>query len=328
MARQSQIDMPRRLFLILSPRALDYARLCISSLFANAAEDLHLHLITDSEEDKQTLTTELQLASLPARHRASVYSKDDLADLEASRFARYPHIRQFRHGHPCWRKITDPLLLTDDGEEMVLLDPDLYFPNPFAFEPTPSSGILLMWQKPTCFMRPDQICIAMDKGIRLADHIDIGVGHWRAPVDLEWLEWLLAQLDFPSLRRYMHMEAFVWSALAMHLGGGHLDPAYWHCWQFTIPRRLRFKFGSSKISLVGSSHFPALKCFHAGGLAKYWITEARQAGLLDTPQKPHLEPGRILPFVELQPAAFNRELKLKAMLGKLGYYQFFRQYGS
>jgi len=319
---------PRRLFLILSPRSLDYAALALRSLCANATEDLAIHLITDSAEDKNALAAGLKLHTLPARHRAAVYAKNDLADREADRFARYPHIRQFRHGHPCWRKVTDPLLLTEDGEEIILLDPDLYFPNPFAFEPTPERGIRLMWQRPTCFMRPDQIRLAMDKGIKLADHIDIGVAHWRTPVDFDWLEWLLSQLDFPSLSRYMHMEAFVWSALAMRLGGGYLDPNLWHCWQFTIPRKIRFKMGSSKISLIGSSNFPQLKCFHAGGLAKYWIVEAQKAGLLETSQFSHTEPGRVLPFQELDPAAYNRELKAKEMLGKLGYYKFFRQYGS
>lgn len=319
---------PRRVFLILSPRSLDYASLSIRSLFANALEDLELHLITDTAEDRQALLAALELHTVPTRHRALVYAKDDLADREADRFGPYPHIRQFRNGHPCWRKVTDPLLLTEEGEEMVLIDPDLYFPNPFAFEPTPANGIRLMWQRPTCFMRPDQIRIAMNKGIRLADHVDVGVGQWRAPVDLDWLNWLLAQLDFHSLRRYMHMEAFVWSALAMRLGGGHLDPEHWHCWQFTILRRIRFKMGSPKISLVGTANFPHLKGFHAGGLAKYWIAEAKEAGLLDTPQRTQGEPGRILPFVELQPAAYQRELKAKQMLGKLGYYKFFRQYGS
>jgi len=323
-----QQSTPRRLFLILSPRSLDYARLCIGSLLANALEDLELHLVTDSAEDKQTLAEALELDSLPARHRVFVYAKNDLADREAERLAAYPHIRQFRHGHPCWRKVTDPLLLTEDTEEMVLLDPDLYFPNPFTFEPTPARGIYLMWQRPTCFMRPDQVRIAMDKGIRLADHIDIGVAQWRAPIDLAWLDWLLAQLDFPSLRRYMHMEAFVWSALAMRLGGGHLDPAYWHCWQFTLLRRLRLKMNAPKMSLVGGANFPSLKCFHAGGLAKYWIAEAHAAGLLKTPQRTHSEPGRILPFAELQPSAYKRELKAKEMLTRLGYYKFFRQYGS
>ena len=103
---------PRRLFLILSPRSLDYARLSLHSLFAKAAEDLHLHLITDSAADKQSLLAELEQISFLERHTAAVYAKDDLADREAERFARYPNLRQFRHGHPCWRKITDPLLLT------------------------------------------------------------------------------------------------------------------------------------------------------------------------------------------------------------------------
>ena len=44
--------------------------------------------------------------------------------------------------------MTDPLLLSRPGEEMLLLDPDLYFPNRFLFEATPSNGLSLMWQRP------------------------------------------------------------------------------------------------------------------------------------------------------------------------------------
>jgi hypothetical protein len=318
-------SVPRRAFIVLSPVSLDYARHCIQALFSNSTEQVHLHLITDSVEDRQELIEGLDLDCFRGEHLGSVYAQDDLADLEADRFAAYPNLRQFRHGHPCWRKITDPILLSQDGEEMILLDPDLYFPNRFAFEPTPAHGVLLMWQQPTCLMRPDQILLAMEKGIRLADHVDIGVGAWRAPVDLDWIEWLLRQLDFKSLRRYMHMEAFVWAALAMRIGGGYLDPKLWHCWNFSQPRRILLKMGIPGTRLLGSQHFSQLKCFHAGGQAKYWLDEAKRKGLLDSRQS-RILPGRILPFKELLPISYHREMRFKQVLGRLGYYSVFRHY--
>ncbi len=64
---------------------------------------------------------------------------------------------------------------------MVLLDPDLYFPNTFRFEPTPEQGILLMWQRPNCLLPHKTVRAAMDAGIPLARHVDIGVAQWRGP---------------------------------------------------------------------------------------------------------------------------------------------------
>jgi hypothetical protein len=49
--------------------------------------------------------------------------------------------------------ITDPLLLSCEDGEMVVLDPDIYFPNKFCFEATLNQGLLLMWQKPNCLLQ-------------------------------------------------------------------------------------------------------------------------------------------------------------------------------
>src|SRR5262249_20653014 len=140
------------------------------------------------------------------------------------RLARYPNVRRFRQGHPCWRKITDPSLFAADGEEMVLLDPDLYFPNAFSFEPTPERGILLMWQRPNCLLPPEAVRAAIAASFRLAHHVDIGVCHARSPIDWDWLERFLGAIGGPDIPRIMHVEALVWSAMAMHAGGGYLDP--------------------------------------------------------------------------------------------------------
>ena len=319
--------LPRRVFMVISPVSLGYASFCLESLFRNCAEPIHLHLITDSLSDKEKLIEELTGRQNPGRHQWSVFAEDELADRESSIFGRYPNLRIFRHGHPCWRKITDPLLLSQSpdigNDEMVLLDPDLYFPNHFCFEPTPSSGVLLMWQRPSCLVPPKIVRAAMAQGIRFAHHVDIGVGGWRAPVDLDWLEWLLGRLDVCNLPRVMHIEAIVWAATAMRIGGGYLDPKLWHCWHRNQPKRILRKMGVPGIHLLRVEDFSAIKCFHAGGEAKWWLAEAKQKGMLDQ-ERDLIAPGPIIPFEELMPGTYYREQRVKSILASLGYYSVFR----
>jgi hypothetical protein len=71
---------------------------------------------------------------------------------------------------------------------------------------------------------PDVVRTAINKGVRLAHHVDIGVAHWRASEDLDWLDWLVTELGGSEISRRMHVEAIVWAALARRIGGGHLDP--------------------------------------------------------------------------------------------------------
>lgn len=308
--------------MVLSPRSLSYSRGALESLFRNSMEALQLRLITDSKQDKEVLSD--AVAALDAGpHQWAVYSEEDLAEREEMLFARYDDLRAFRRGHPCWRKITDPLLLSEPGAELVLLDPDLYFPNRFQFEETPNTGLLLMWQRPHCLFPPDVVRTAIDKGIRLAHHVDIGVAHWRASADLDWLAWLVAKLGGSKLPRSMHVEAIVWAALAMRIGGGHLDPAYWRCWRRSPAKRIRIRLGASGPSILSSEPWGALKCFHAGGEAKQWLTAVRELGMLDC-QFTHSAPGRVLPFVELTPAHYARERAFKRVLQSLGYYHIFR----
>ena len=312
----------RQLYMVLSPRSLDYAKDALASLFRNSVEALHLHLITDSERDKEDLAE--AVATLDANvHRWNVYSEDDLAAREEELFARHSNLRAFRRGHPCWRKITDPLLLSDPGRELLLLDPDLCFPNRFQFEETPLNGLLLMWQRPNCLFPPPVVRTAINGGIRLAHHVDIGVAHWRASADLDWLDWLVGRLGGANLPRIMHVEAIVWAALAMRVGGGHLDPLYWKCWDRSPARRVMTKLGVRGVRILKSEPWASLKCFHAGGEAKWWLHEAREAGLLDGMNE-HRRPGRIIPFVELTPAHYARERAYKRVLHAMGYYQVFR----
>ena len=308
--------------MVLSPRALSYARHALESLLLNATENLHLALITDSEQDKTQLS-EAMSSLEPGRHKWTVYAEADLSGREETLFGRHANLRAFRHGHPCWRKITDPLLLSEPGAELVLLDPDLYFPNRFAFEVTPESGLLLMWQRPNCLYPPEVVRTAMEAGIPLAHHVDIGVAHWRANADLDWLDWLVGRLGGERLPRVMHIEAIVWAALAMRIGGGHLDPKYWKCWRRSPGKRIMKKLGATGVRILSGEPWRELKCFHAGGEAKWWLHDARVAGLMNTDSLIDA-PGATVSFTELTPAHFARERAFKRVLQAMGYYQIFR----
>lgn len=309
--------------MVLSPRSLAYARGGLASLLRNSIQPVHLDLITDSVADKTLLADEMAGLCRTDCHSWSVYAKGDLTGYEADAFARYPNVRAFRNGHPCWRKITDPVLLSREGEEMVLLDPDLYFPNRFSFEPTPQRGLLLMWQEPNCLYPPSVVSTAMREGIPLARHVDIGVAQWRAPVDLEWLEWLLDKLVVEQLPRAMHIEAIIWSALAMRLGGGYLAPKQWCCWRRSQTKRVLHKLGVPGWCLLRSEPFSGMKCFHAGGQAKNWVAQATERGWMDAGNLLD-QPCQIRPFVELTPHLYQREQRVKHWLRRVGYYRVFQ----
>jgi hypothetical protein len=320
------LDRPRRLFMILSPRSLPYAGLALRSLFGRVLEPIHLSLITDSPDDQQRLETELATIEPHSGglHSWKVYSASDLDERDQNQFSQYEHLQSFRRGHPCWRKITDPLLLSADGEEMILLDPDLYFPNRFRFEATPEEGVFLMWQKPCCLLPPEIVQTAMDAKVRLAHHVDIGVAQWRAPVDLEWLNWLIGALGGPQLPRSMHVEAIVWAALAMRIGGGYLDRRFWVCWHRTQYKRVLRKLGVAGASILVRENLTGAKCFHAGGEAKWWLPDAYKRGMLDRNEE-MVEFGATMPFVELTPAEYNSLQRNRRWLRRLGYYAVFQQ---
>jgi hypothetical protein len=312
----------RQVYMVLSPRSLSYARLCIESLFRNSHQAFDLHLITDSHADKLQLTGVMESLQPNGRHRWGVTSEGEMLDHEATTFRSFNNLRTFRRGHPCWRKITDPLLLSEPDQELILLDPDLYFPNRFQFEATPQTGLLLMWQRPNCLLPPEIVRGAMENGISLADHVDIGVAHWRAGQDLEWIDWLVGKLGGALLPRAMHVEAIVWAAIAMHSGGGHLDPKRWVCWHRTQLNRVKRKLGVSGADILRPEPWDQMKCFHSGGEAKWWLPDFCSIGLVDHSIE-QLEPSRTLPFLEFTPSDFAREQKAKNILRRFGYYKLF-----
>lgn len=312
----------RRLFMILSPRSLPYATKCVESLFAKAAEHLQVCFMTDSAADKCELVEVIGHLPNRAGHCWSVVDDSEAEVHAGERWARLPNLRTFRRGHPCWRKVTDPLLFSSADEEMVILDPDLYFPNRFTFEPTPMTGVRLMWQYPNCMLPSSTVHAALSASIGLARHVDIGVAQWHANQDLEWLDWMIGKLGGPALPRIMHVESIVWSALAMRLGGGHLDPEKWHCWRRTQLARVLLKAGIKGVNILRAEPFSRMKCFHAGGEAKWWLADAKRAGLMDQSGE-LMDETRVLPFVELTRLRFDAEQSVKVLLRHLGYYRVF-----
>ncbi len=311
-----------QVYAVLSPRSLRYALGGLADLFRNSIDPVDLHLITDSESDRETLSNAVSSLHPESRHTWSVTTENDLADAEASRFAGLSNLRSFRHGHPCWRKITDPLLMSADGEEIILLDPDVCFPNRFRFEETPATGLKLMWQRPTCLFPPEVVRRAIEAGVRLAHHVDIGVAHWRGGPDLGWLDWLIGRLGGDRLPRLMHVEAIVWAALAMREGGSYLDPRLWVCWHRTQVKRLRRVLGATGAEILADEPWRTMKCFHGGGEAK-WLMHDLVARQRVTEVNEVTHPGRVLPFVELTPTRYAWEQKAKNLLRTTGYYRVF-----
>jgi hypothetical protein len=325
MSEEKPSSIPlRQVYMVLSPRALPYAKSSIESLLRNSSQALEFHLITDSDEDALQLKDVMEKIQPDKQHRWTVVSETELLDLEAKTFYGFENLRTFRTGHPCWRKVTDPLLLSEPGEEMVLLDPDVYFPNLFQFEKTPESGLLLMFQRPNCLLPPEVVRTAMDSGIPLADHVDIGVSHWRAGQDLEWIDWLIGKLGGKSLPRVMHIEAVVWAAIGIHQGGGYLDPLRWVCWHRTQLNRVKQRIGTSGEDILRNERWDDMKCFHCGGASKWWLAEC-STDLLKR-RRDHLEPSRILPFVEYTRSKFVRGQRVRAILRTLGYYKLLGTY--
>lgn len=307
---------PRRVFIILSARALDYASSCISTLFAHVLEAVDLTLITDNAEDKVVL--EDFLAGLDVhQHRWQVVTKADCDAIAEDRFAGLDGLKRFRQGHPCWLKITDPLLLSAPGEEAIILDPDLYFPNAFTFEPTPERGVMVMRQGPNCLFPPDAVWKTFDLGVQLANHVDIGVAQLNVnAIDLEWLDWLVGEIGTEEFTGFMHIEAIVWSAMAMRFGGAHLDPAKWRCWERGYFKRLLVAAGVNGRAMLRLEPLKDLKCIHVSGPSKWWVADAIKTSVLRPTGNLYERPSSPIPYRELTRERYQREQRIKLLIGR------------
>ncbi len=316
----SEISPRRKLYCILGANSLPYAEKAFESLAARCLDNFDLTLITDTAADKSILTEAMEKLQIPSQSSWRVCAQAEADERALTLLAPYPHLASFRFGHPCWRKITDPILFAQPDEEMIILDPDLYFPNHFRFEPTPATGLLLMHQPPSCLLPHDVVVRAYDNGIRLAHHTDIGVAQSCNNLDLEWLDWLVGQLGGTSLPRSMHVESIVWAALAMRVGGGYLNPEHWHCWRNSQWNRLLVRLGVSGRTILRTERFSTMKCFHGGGIAKWWIPEAVIAGDFPEPVEV-LATQAPIPFEELTRKTYENSQIIKNMAKRLGYYR-------
>jgi len=131
---------------------------------------------------------------------------------------------------------------------------------------------------------------------------------------------LIVRLGGTALPRVMHVESIVWAALAMRMGGGYLDPEHWHCWRNSQWKRLQRRFGASGRTVLRSERFQAMKCFHGGGIAKWWVPEALAAG--DLPPPSEISEARPpLPYEELTREVYDATQRLKGWARRAGYYR-------
>lgn len=305
---------------VFSAHSLPYAKLALQSLLERCDDAMDLRLITDGESDRAAIAAALADITVPPQHRVTIHVQAEIDVLAESAFKGLAHLQAFRFGHPCWRKITDPILLAAEGQEVVILDPDLYFPNRFRFEPTPARGVLLMWQPPTCLLPPEVVRRAYDLGVPLAHHVDIGVGHARRNWDLAWLDDLIGRLGGTALPRKMHIEAIVWAALAMREGGGYLPPEHWHCWRNTHMSRIARKLGVSGERQLHGERWGQIKCFHGGGAAKWWVPGLVASGALPPPTTITVERAPE-PFEPLTREAYEASQRWKDWAARLGYHR-------
>jgi hypothetical protein len=301
----------RNVYTVLGVGAIDYAQKCVSTLIRQSGEPMQLRLITDSAQDRATYQS--MVDTLPTNeHQVSVSSQSDVDEVANEKLARFPHVRALRGGHPCWRKITDPVLLAEDGEEVIVLDPDLYFPNRFRFDRVPEQGVYLMWQPPSCLLPTEAVQRVFEMGCPLAHHVDIGVAMLRAPFDWEWLDDFCRRLEPARFAGYMHIEAIIWAAYAMRVGGGHLNPQHYLCYRNKLWKRLALRVEGSHLWLLGREPFASLKCYHAGGWPKHWLARAEQAGIFP-PSREIVADLPSVPYATYTPAQEQKKQLLRSL---------------
>lgn len=313
----------RTVICVMGAGSLRYARACLASLIRNVAEPIELIVATDGPDHVDRIAAALGEIDAARSSAWRVVGKAEIDAIADTALARYPAVQRFRNGHPCWRKITDPALIAAD-RAVVIIDPDVYFPNRFAFEPAPAKGVLLMWQGPNCLLPEQVVETAFDARLPLADHTDIGVAQVRG-IDWAQLDALLVQLGDATLPTHsMHVESIVWAALAMQDGGGYLDPTAWHCFANSVPVRIGRKFGRSGIDVLRGLDLRHAKCLHAGGVAKNWLVEAEAAGLFDHPAD-LTAPTPVRPYVAFTKGKFDRKFAIRRAAARLGLYKLLAQ---
>lgn len=297
------------IFMVAGGNASHYARLAIESLFKNCKDTFSFSVLTDSAHDKlvyEQILTDLR----PDRSIAlKVYDQADCDLKAATFFAHVTNVQQFRAGHPCWRKITDPSLFATENSNIIVLDPDIVFPSEFKFEPTIDGQLILMRQHRHCLLPSDVVMTAFRSGIRLAHHTDIGVAQ-HTVLPWLWIDDVIGRLGGIKLPRIAHIESILWAAIAMQIGGGYLAADVWSCWERTILKRLIMMAGVRDYRIFRVEPIQQMKCFHGSSGAKDWLLDGEKAGLF-SPGQPKLAPSRISPFIEITLPEFEKTERRK-----------------
>jgi hypothetical protein len=83
------------------------------------------------------------------------------------------------------------------------------------------------------------------------------------------------------------------------------------------------KLGFSGGQILQSEPWREMKCFHAGGEAKWWLAEIERGGIPGGSAE-HLQAGTIRPFIELTPHRYSREETHKRWLRRLDAFHILR----
>ena len=293
-------------------------------MLSNSVEDLHLHLVVDSYAEADLFLKEIPGFDVPKSSTVEIIAKEDVSEKLEQRFPGMVGLKALHDGHPCWRKIIDPLVLSQPGEEIIVADPDLIFPNRYRFEQTPPDGIMMMRQGPNCLYPPDAVRDMFELGEKLANHVDIGVAQLRAgTVDMAWLNDVASKLDLQKYRPFMHIEAILWSAMAMRFGGRHLAPEFWRCWQRGYFKRLAVAAGLPGEWTLKLEPIKQVKCIHVSGPSKWWMKSSVEAGILKETKIDITENSVGPEYRELSIRDFDKEQKFKGFLTKIGFYRIF-----
>ena len=82
------------------------------------------------------------------------------------------------------------------------------------------------------------------------------------------------------------------------------------------------KLGVRGKSILRRESFSKMKCFHAGGAAKWWLASAHESGIPDYGETLD-DPTDFIPYEEFVPTKFYFLQKRRKLLRGIGYYSIF-----
>ena len=105
----------------------------------------------------------------------------------------------------------------------------------------------------------------------------------------------------------------------MARGGGYFDPVSWYCWRYSQWKRVALKLGVTGLRLLKSEDLSRVKCYHASGVAKWWVKEACERDVFAAPRT-ITSSSAPKPFEELTLREYEADQRVKRLARRLGYY--------